>query len=36
MIIMSGVLFKEQHFDNSLSDGVLFALSESGYTNDKA
>jgi hypothetical protein len=29
MIIMLGVLFKEQHFDNSLSDGVLFALSES-------
>ena len=35
MIIMSGIVFKEQHFDNDLSDGVLFGISESGYTNDR-
>ena len=35
IIIMSGALFKEQHFDNNLFDGVLFSLSESGYTNDR-
>jgi DDE superfamily endonuclease len=35
MIIMSRIVFKEQHFDNNLSDGVLFSISKSGYTNDR-
>ena len=34
MIIMSGVVMKEKHFDNDLDERVLFAMSESGYTND--
>jgi hypothetical protein len=35
MIIISGIAFKEQHFDNDLDDDVLFGMSESGYTNDR-
>jgi hypothetical protein len=35
MIVMSGIVFMEQHFDNDLDDDVLFGMSESGYTNDR-
>jgi hypothetical protein len=35
MIIMAGIVFKEQHFNNDLADGVLFGISESRYTNDR-
>jgi len=35
MIVMSGIVFKEQHFDNDLDDDVLFGISESRYTNDR-
>ena len=34
MIIMAGQLIKEKHFMNDLNDGILLAVSESGYTND--
>ncbi|KAI1006773.1 hypothetical protein K3495_g1436 [Podosphaera aphanis] len=34
MVILSGALLLEKFFDNDLSDGVLFAMIESGYTND--
>ena len=32
---MSGIVFKEQHFDNDLDDNVLFGMLKSGYTNDQ-
>jgi hypothetical protein len=35
MIIMARIVFKEQHFNNNLANGVLFGISGSGYTNDK-
>jgi hypothetical protein len=35
MIIMLGIVFKEQHFNNDLDDDVLFGMLESGYTNDQ-
>ena len=35
IIIMSGIVFKEQHFDNDLDDNVLFGMLKSGYTNDQ-
>ena len=30
---MFRIFFKEQHFDNDLSNSVLFSISKSGYTN---
>jgi hypothetical protein len=34
MVIISGQLMKEKHFMNDLSDNILLAVSETGYTND--
>jgi hypothetical protein len=34
MIIIAGAVFLEKHFDNDLHDDVLFAVSDSGYSND--
>ncbi|KAI1005651.1 hypothetical protein K3495_g2563 [Podosphaera aphanis] len=34
MVILSGALFLEKFFGNDLDDGVIFAMTESGYTND--
>ncbi|KAI1005532.1 hypothetical protein K3495_g2679 [Podosphaera aphanis] len=34
MVILSDALLLEKFFDNDLDDGVLFAMTESGYTND--
>ncbi|KAI0990784.1 hypothetical protein K3495_g17403, partial [Podosphaera aphanis] len=34
MVILSGALLLEKFFGNDLDDGVLFAMTESGYTND--
>ncbi|KAI0996575.1 hypothetical protein K3495_g11606 [Podosphaera aphanis] len=34
MVILSGALLLEKFFGNNLDDGVLFAMTESGYTND--
>ncbi|KAI0994339.1 hypothetical protein K3495_g13843 [Podosphaera aphanis] len=34
MVILSGALLLEKFFGNELDDGVLFAITESGYTND--
>jgi hypothetical protein len=33
MIIMAGSVLMEKHFDNAIDDDVLFATSESGYSN---
>jgi hypothetical protein len=33
MIILAGSILMEKHFDNAIDDGVLFAMSESGYSN---
>jgi hypothetical protein len=33
MIIMAGSVLIEKHFDNTIGDRVLFATSESGYSN---
>ncbi|KAI0994129.1 hypothetical protein K3495_g14054 [Podosphaera aphanis] len=34
IVILSGALLLEKFFGNNLDDGVLFAMTESGYTND--
>jgi len=34
-VIMSGAILKEKHFDNDIAPGVLFGVSESGYSNDQ-
>jgi hypothetical protein len=34
MVIISGQLMKEKHFMNDLSNNILLAVSETGYTND--
>jgi hypothetical protein len=33
MIILAGTVLMEKHFDNAIDDDVLFAISESGYSN---
>jgi hypothetical protein len=33
IIIMAESVLMEKHFDNAIDDGVLFATSESGYSN---
>jgi hypothetical protein len=33
MIILAESVLMEKHFDNAIDDGVLFAMSESGYLN---
>ena len=33
MIILARTVLMEKHFDNTIDDGVLFAISESGYSN---
>ena len=33
MVIMAGRVFLEKHFDNDLNDDVLFAISDTGYSN---
>jgi hypothetical protein len=33
MIILAGSILMEKHFDNGIDDGVLFGMSESGYSN---
>jgi hypothetical protein len=35
LVIMQGVIFKEKHFDNDLSNSTLLGMSESGYTTDQ-
>jgi len=35
MVIMQGVIMKEKHFNNSLSESVLMGVSETGFTNDQ-
>jgi hypothetical protein len=35
MVVIQGSVFLEKHFDNNLHNDVLFACSESGYSNEK-
>jgi hypothetical protein len=35
IVIILGIVFKEQYFDNNLDNGVLFNISKSRYTNNK-
>lgn len=35
MIIFSGAYYLQQYFNNNLDDNILFACSNSGYSNDK-
>lgn len=35
MIVLKGSVFLEKHFDNNMDNGVLFAQSNTGYSNDK-
>jgi DDE superfamily endonuclease len=33
MIILAGTVLMEKHFNNMIDNGILFAISESGYSN---
>jgi hypothetical protein len=35
MVIMDGVIFKEKHFNNSLTCNTIMGKSETGFTNDQ-
>jgi hypothetical protein len=35
MVILAGSVLKEKYFNNDLNPGVLFGISESGYSNDQ-
>jgi hypothetical protein len=35
IIVMAGATIKKKHVANNLAAGILLAISDSGYTNDK-